>query len=161
MKRLREPGVGIEHWGPPQFDPERVGSLPGLDVVVVKDLEMVGDEADRGDQDCTMALRGQRFDRVDQIGTEPRLPGLTLALVGEPPLLDASSMRHQLRSAQQLILVGITLIKDARRQTVRRENDDDVLGVRELPPSPPHILGDRVEVAVQVVPALDEVQLDR
>src|SRR6266849_10403515 len=47
MKGMREPGVGVEHRRTPQLDPERIRSLFSLDVDVVKDLEMVGDEPDR------------------------------------------------------------------------------------------------------------------
>jgi hypothetical protein len=79
-----------------------------------------------------MALGRQLFDGVDQVRTKPWLPRVTLALVGEAPLLDASPLRDQLRGTQQLILVGITLLEDARRKTVGREDGDDLLGPSEL-----------------------------
>src|SRR5712692_10156199 len=63
MKRMSEPGVGVEHRRTPQLDPERIRSLFGLDVDVVKDLEMVGDEPDRCNQDGAMTLGSELFDR--------------------------------------------------------------------------------------------------
>src|SRR4029077_16580156 len=86
IKRMREPRVGVEHGRAPQFDPERIGALLGLDVDVVEDLEMVGDEPDRCNQDGAMALRRELLDRLDQVGAEPWLPRVTLTLVGEAPL---------------------------------------------------------------------------
>src|SRR6267378_6416688 len=100
MQRLCQPGISIEHRGAAQLDPERIGSLFGLDVDVVEDLEMVGDEADRGNQDRTMTQGGELLDGVDQVGAEPWLSRMTLTLVREAPLLDAGPLGDQLRSTQ-------------------------------------------------------------
>src|ERR1700724_2945622 len=128
MQRLREPGVGIEHWRAPQLDPERIGSLLGLDVDVVEDLEMIGDEPYRRNQDGAMTLGRELLDRGDQVGPEPWLAGVTLTLVGEAPLLDAGALGDQRRGTQQLFLVGVSFIQNARRQAVRREDRNHLLG---------------------------------
>src|SRR6202022_3653474 len=118
VQRVCETWIGIQHWRAPQLDPERIGPLFGLDVDVVEDLEVVGDEPDRRNQDCAVALGGEPLDRLDQARAKPRLPRVALALVREAPLLDAGPLSDQLRGAQQLLLVGIALIEDARRQAV-------------------------------------------
>jgi len=46
MQRVCKAGVGIEHRRAPQLDTERIGSLFRLDVDVIEDLEVVGDEPD-------------------------------------------------------------------------------------------------------------------
>ena len=122
---------------------------------------MVGDEPDRCHQDRTVTLGRELLHRFDQVRPEPGLPGVTLALVGEAPLLDARPPGDQLRGAQQLFLVGIALIEDARRQAVRGEDRHHLLGIRELGADHPHVVGDRLEIAVELVPALDEVQAGR
>src|SRR6266852_9698687 len=107
-----------------------------------------------------MTVGRELFDRLDQVGAEPWLPGLTLALVREAPLLDAGALCHQLRGAQQLFLVGITFIEDARRQAVRREDRDYLLGIREPRSNHPDVLGNCLYVSIQLMPALHEVEAE-
>src|SRR6267143_7255607 len=101
VQRVRQTRVGIEHRRAPELDTERIGPFFGLDIDVVEDLEMVGDEPDGCHQDRAMALGRELLDRVDQVRAEPWLPGLTLALVREAPLVDAGPPRDQLRGAKQ------------------------------------------------------------
>src|SRR5713101_2035217 len=105
-----------------------------------------------------MTMGGEFFDRLDQVRAEPWLPCVTLALIGEAPLLDAGALGDQLRGTQQLFLIGITFIENARRQAVRREDCHHVLGIRELRSDHPDVVRDRLYVSVQLMPALDEVQ---
>src|SRR5207237_4359554 len=86
VQRLHQPGVGVEHRRAPQLDPQRLGSLLRLDVDVIEDLEVVGDEADRGDQNGAMPLRRQLLEGVDQVRPEPPLTGVALTLIREAPL---------------------------------------------------------------------------
>src|SRR6266851_4549965 len=107
-----------------------------------------------------MTVRGELFDRLDQVRTEPWLPGVTLALVGEAPLLDAGSLGDQLRGTQQLFLIGITFIENARRQAVGCEDRHHLLGIRELRSDHPDVVGDRLYVSIQLMPAVDEVEAE-
>src|SRR5260370_3643570 len=105
-----------------------------------------------------MTVGGELFDRLDQVRAEPWLPGVTLALVGEAPLLDAGALGDQLRGAQQLLLVRVAFLEDARRQAVRRENRHHLFGIRELGSNHPDVVGDASQLPIELMPALDEFQ---
>src|SRR4029077_13722346 len=99
---------------------------------------------DRCNQDGAMALRRELLDRLDQVGAEPWLPRVTLTLVGEAALLDSGPLGHPIRGAQQLFLVRIAFIEDARRQAVRREDRHHLLRIAELGADSPDVLGPRL-----------------
>src|ERR1700716_98235 len=72
----------VEGSGPANLQAVLRGEGLGLHVEVVKDLQVVGDEADRADQDLA---RPRALDRPQKVGTEPGLAGAAGRLVGEIP----------------------------------------------------------------------------
>ena len=88
---------------------------------------------------------------VEDVGPEPRLAGRRLALEGERPCLERCALCDELGGLEQLVLVRVARLEDARRQRVRREDDVRVRAA--------HALGEEVDEARLVVPALDEREL--
>src|SRR3982074_1100441 len=72
----------VEGSGPANLQAGPRGEGRGLHVEVIKDLQVVGDEADRTDQD---AARPRALDRLQKVGTEPGLPGAGGRLEGATP----------------------------------------------------------------------------
>ena len=64
----------------------------GLVVEIPADLEMVGDEAHRTDQHVANPPAVQLPEVVEDVGPEPRLAGLGLALEGERPCLERCAL---------------------------------------------------------------------
>ena len=112
---------------------------------------MIGDEADRADEDALDALLPQGLEVVEDVGPEPRLAGRRLALEGEAPRGQARRLGDEARRLEQLVAVGVAGVEDPRRQRVRREDD-----VRA---GAAHAVGEQLDEARLVVPALDEAQL--
>ena len=75
-------------------------SLRGLVVEIPADLEMVGDEADGTDQHLANPATVQLPEMVEDVGPEPRLAGLGLALKGERPCLERCALCDQLGGLQ-------------------------------------------------------------
>ena len=98
---------------------------------------------------------------VDQVRPEPPLTGVALTLIREAPLLDTRPLRDQRRRAQELRLVRIAFVEDPGRQAVRREHHHHPFGFAKPGSDRAHIVGHRLEIAVQVVPAVDEVEAKR
>ena len=76
---------------------------------------MVGDEADRADEDAGDAGGRERVELLEQVRAEPGLSGRARALVGERPALEPGSLGDQPRRLQQLILVRIARLENPRR----------------------------------------------
>src|SRR5690242_13716228 len=110
------------------MDAELAGELPRLHIYIVENLQVVGDEADRADEDGTLALPHQRAHLLQDVRSQPRLrcaPGALKrkipAALGQPQLAG-----HTARCRQQLALVGIVPLTDALRQAVGGEEDEDL-----------------------------------
>src|SRR6476661_10236318 len=88
---------------------------------------MIGDEADRADEDRARALRHQLTRLLQDVRPQPRLRRAPRALEGEVPaaLGQPQLIRHTARRRQQLALVGIVPLTNALWQTVRGEEDKD------------------------------------
>ena len=145
-----EAGVGVRHLDPVELHPELGRLLPRLGVDVPADLQVVGDEPDRTDEDAVGAGVVQRLEVVEDVGPEPRLPGRRLALERERPVGDRGRLRDERGGLEQLVAVGIALGEDPRGQRVRREDD---VAVRAPDP-----VGEEGDEAGVVVPALDELE---
>src|SRR5437667_5340134 len=98
-------------------------ALAGLDVDVPEDLEVVGDEADRRDEDAALAPGRERVELLEQIRPEPGLAGRARALERERPALEPGALRDEARGLEQLLLVGVSLLQDPGREAVRGEDD--------------------------------------
>ena len=115
--------VGVRQLDPVELEPELGRALLRLDVEVPSDLEVVGDEADRRDEHLADAVRGERIQVLEDVRPEPGLARRRLALERERPLLDARLLGDEPRRLEQLVLVGVALVEDPRRQRVGREDD--------------------------------------
>ncbi len=93
----------------------------------------------------------QRVQLVEDVRAQPGLAGRARALKGERPGLEPGALGDQPRGLEELVLVGIALVENPRRQAVRREDD--------VPVEAAHPLGEHVEVRLVRSPALDEAQL--
>ena len=140
--------IRVEH------DPELRRLLGGLDVEVPADLEVVGDEADRADDDVADAGRRELVQVLEDVRAEPRLAGRRLALEGERPLVDARALGDEARRLEQLVAVRVALVEDPRRQRVRGE--DDVRG--DLLLEATIVRREQLDEAGVVAPALDEAR---
>ena len=79
-----EPRVAARSGGPGEGQAQRVGALRGLDVQVVPDLHVVGDEPDRDHHHGLRAGLSQVTQVITDIGFQPRLRRRTApALVGQ------------------------------------------------------------------------------
>ena len=114
---------------------------------------MVGDEADRADEDVVDLSVVERGEVVEDVRPEPGLAGRGLALVGERPSVELRLVGYQPRRRQQLPLVGVALVEDARREAVGGEDD---VGLRAA-----DAVGEERDEAGIVVPAVDEGQAAR
>ena len=76
--------------------PSSLGLLPRLGVEVPADLEVVGDEADRRDENVGRALRVERLEVVEDVGAEPGLAGRGLGLEAEAPVAQACGLSDEL-----------------------------------------------------------------
>ncbi len=97
-----EGGVVVRHLGPLEPQAELLGLLARLGVEVPADLEVVGDEADRRDEDVGRALRVERLEVVEDVGAEPGLAGRGLGLEAEAPFARGLRPGDELRGLQQL-----------------------------------------------------------
>ncbi len=131
--------------------PELRRLLLRLDVEVPADLEVVGHEPDRADEDAVDALPVQRLEMVEDVRPEPRLARRRLALEGEAPLRQARRLGDEPRRLEQLVAIRVAGLEDPRGQRVRGEDD-----VRVGAADP---VGEQLDEAGLVVPALDEVEL--
>ena len=120
-------------------------------VEVPLDLEVVGDEPDRADEDALDSPRLQRVEMVEDVRAEPRLAGLRLALEAEAPVGEAGALRHEAAGLQELVLVRVALGEDPLGEAVRGEDDVRVGAA--------HAVREQLDEAGLVVPALDEAQL--
>src|SRR5439155_13014008 len=130
---------------------ELSGQLRRLVVQVPADLEVVGDEPDRADQHVPNALRVKFPQVVEDVGPEPGLTRLGLALEGERPCLERCALCDQLGGLEELLFVWVARIENAGGQRMSGEDD---MGVRSA-----HALRDQLDEARLVVPALDEREL--
>ena len=78
---------------------------------------MVGEELHRDDEHARRAARGYLREELDQVGSQPFLPGVARALVRETPVLGPKSRgaRDRLRGAPQLLDVfGLGVVHPPR-----------------------------------------------
>src|SRR5690349_23610533 len=103
------------------------GELSRFDIYIVEDLQVVGDEADRADEDGALALLHERAHLLQDVRPQPGLGCAPGALEGEVPaaLGQPQISGDGARRRQQLALIGIVPLADALRQAVRREEDED------------------------------------
>ena len=78
-------------------------------------------------------------------------PGRGLALEGEAPLCETGRLGDEPRRLEQLVAVRVAGLEDPRRQRVRGEDDVRVGAA--------HPIGEQLDEAGLVVPALDEAEL--
>src|SRR5439155_9498978 len=97
--------------------------LARLDIEVPQNLEVVRDEPDRAEEHLLDTLRMQPLQLVDDVRSEPRLPGRALTLEGEAPVLDVGSLRDEPRRLEQLVAVRIALLENPSGKRIRREHD--------------------------------------
>ena len=81
-------------------DAHIAGDALGLDVDVVQDLQVVGDEADRPDHQAAHAFGGKAADLDQDVGSEPRLVGAAGALEREVVVIDAQLACDQARPSR-------------------------------------------------------------
>ena len=112
---------------------------------------MVGDEADRADQDVLDAAAVEILEVVEDVGPEPGLARRRLGLVREGPLAERCSLRDGRRGFEELILVRVALVEDPCGQGVRGEHDVS-LGAADS-------RCEELDEPFVVVPALDEDEL--
>src|SRR5207344_566305 len=101
-------------------------TLLRLDVEVPEDLEVVRDEADRGDEHALDAVGTEPVELLEHVRAEPRLAGRARALEREGPALEARALRDEARCLQQLLPVRIAFLQDPRRQRVCGEDGPGV-----------------------------------
>ena len=118
-----EVGVGVRHLGPLQAHAELSRALGRLDVEVPTDLEMVGDEPDRTDDDVVDAPAAEVVEVSEDVGPEPGLSGRRLALKGERPVVDPAHIRHESARLEQSVPVGVSGVEDPRGKRVGGEDD--------------------------------------
>ena len=123
-----------------------------LDVEVPEDLEMVGDEPDRADEDALHATGMESVELVEDVRAEPRLAGRRSrsgrrTTTTRGPRASATSCDV----SSSWSLVRVALVEDPRRKAVSGE---DHVRVRAADP-----VGEHVQVRLVVVPALDEPEL--
>src|SRR5205085_6646716 len=97
--------LGVRHLDPLEAHPELARALPRLRVEVPADLEVVGDESDWADEDIADAACLQVGEVVEDVGPEPRLAGLRLALERERPVsgVEPGALGHKTRRLEELI----------------------------------------------------------
>ena len=81
---------------------------------------MVGDEADRAEDDVADVVRGQLVQVLEDVRPEPRLAGRRLALEGERPLVRARTLGDEPGRDEQLVAIGIAVVQDPRRAASAR-----------------------------------------
>ena len=81
-------GVVVDARGAIELEPGRIRTCLRLDVEVVEDLEMVGDETDRRDDDAVDVARSvaEFVDHLEDVGADPGLGGASGALPGDLPV---------------------------------------------------------------------------
>src|SRR5438270_7592086 len=88
---------------------------------------------------------------LEDVRAEPRLARRGLALEGEAPGVEAGRFGNETRSLEELVAIRVAGVEDARGQRVRGE-DDVRVGAADA-------VGEQLDEAGLVVPALDEAQL--
>src|SRR5690554_4006553 len=122
-------GMVVEAAAAVEFDPDLVGVLAVLDVVVVQSLDVVGDEPDRVDHHRRCAPCLQLVHHVLHRRPEPRLAsGCRHALVGDVPVGEAEAGSHLAGGGGQLVDVGVALVDHALGQAVGSEHDRGSFG---------------------------------
>ena len=99
--------------------PSSRASLGRFDVEIPADLQMVGHEADRADENLADAFVVEGLEVVEDVRPEPGLAGRGFALVGERPPLEVRLVGHEPRRREQLPLVRVALVEDARGEAGR------------------------------------------
>ena len=84
-----------------------LGLLPGSDVDVVQDLQVVRQELHRDHQHVGCAGPTEAGEEVLEVGLQPLLRGVAGALVGEPPLpvAEGGARHHRVDRLHQLLQV--------------------------------------------------------
>ncbi len=119
---------GVEGLRAAQVDSMFARKRHRLDVDVVEDLEVVGDEADRAHQRPPHISPGQR---IEQVWTEPRLAGVAGGLKRELPFRQGRPFRDQPAALQEPFAIGIPRRFDASGQAVGSEEDPFRLEINE------------------------------
>jgi hypothetical protein len=80
--------VSSDGFGAHHVHPQRGGRFGGLDVEVETNLEVIGHEANRCDDDIAYSLGVELPEVIDDVGLEPRCPGRSAAaLIDESPVV--------------------------------------------------------------------------
>ena len=156
-QRLDEGRARVQHGDAFQLHASGLSQLPELDVHVVQHLDMVRDEADRGDQHVSMAVSVQFPEGGLHIGPQPSFPRSSLTLVREASGHGSQGLAHRVHGPTDFVRVGIVHRQDPLRETVRGEEDRDTsadIG-REFLQADRDILGDRPHQPRMPMPALD------
>src|SRR5579872_601854 len=140
----------VERRRPAQIDATAARGAHGLDVDVVQDLEVIGHEPDRANQDPTHV---GLLEALEQAGSEPRLACFARRLERELPGGHTCRVGHQPAALEKAIRVAPAL---AHGEAVRGE--DHQLGVEALSRLLDQAPHGRDERRV-VVEAADEEQL--
>src|SRR5690349_17420573 len=100
-----------------------LSNFPCLDIEIIQNLHVVGDKADRSNDDRRVPRVRESLRDVSDVGFEPRIAGPAApALIGEAPVRTIEASRDQSCGFLQLNLVW-RLRGHRTGHTVRAEND--------------------------------------
>ena len=99
-QRADECRIVVQGLDPIEFEVELGGPLACFDVDVPEDLEMVGDEADRGHEHLANAARVEVVQLLDDVRAEPGLAGRALALERERPVVETGPLGDELATSR-------------------------------------------------------------
>ncbi len=102
----------------------------GLDIEVVEDLDVVGQEADGGQDDVGHPARARLVERGGQVRSQPVAPVRALALERDATRHRSERRPDGRRRGAHLALVGVALPDDGGREAVRGHQDRGGGGVQ-------------------------------
>src|SRR5437870_4414737 len=122
-ERADELRIVVRHLDSLQRHSQLARPLLRLDVDVPANLQMIRHEADRADEHVAHAVCMQLVEVLEDVRAEPRLACRRFALIRERPVFDAGAFHDQRTRLEQLLLIRIPSLEDARRQRMRGEDD--------------------------------------
>ena len=129
-----------------------------LDIDVVENLEVVGDEAHRSYHHLPPATGRELRERVEQVRAKPGLTCPALALERKPPFAGRDELGDELRTPEQLVAVRIALVKDPSGKTMCRKDHGCCFRVSKGAQSRPNVLGYRLQITWHIEPGLYEIE---